>query len=166
MEIPAAVTTYDISLWIHISAVVAGLGITFAEAVMFPLAMKTDPRNLPFVFRMQIIINRYFANPALALIIITGIYQVIEYDWGFEKFWISATFLIVFILGGLTGGYFIPTDKKLEAMVTEEIKAAGDGPVELSDEFLAKSRVEGMVGALTGVLIIIAIFLMVAKPGA
>src|SRR5688572_27151793 len=117
MEIPAAVTGYDISLWIHISAVVVGLGITFAEAIMFPVAMKMDPRNLPFVYRMQITINRYFANPALALIIITGIYQVIEYDWGFEKFWISATFLIVFILGGLTGGYFIPTDKKLEAMV-------------------------------------------------
>ena len=166
MEPTLAVSTLDISIWIHITAVVIGLGSTFAEAIMFPVAMKLDPRHLPFVYRMQITFNRYFANPALLLILITGVYQVNEMGWSFGSFWISASFLIVILLGGLIGGYFMPTDRKLEAMVTEEIKAAGDGPVELSDEFLAKSRVEGMVGSFTGILVVVAIYLMVLKPGA
>lgn len=166
MEIPLALTLLEVSVWIHITAVVVGLGATFAEAIMMPVAMKMDPRHLPFVYRMQITINRYFANPALLLILITGVYQVNEMGWSFGSFWISASFLIVIVLGGLIGGYFMPTDRKLEAMVTAEIKAAGDGPVELSEEFQAKSRVEGMVGSFTGILIVAAIFLMVVKPGA
>jgi hypothetical protein len=36
----------------------------------------------------------------------------------------------------------------------------------MSEDYLAQARREGMIGALTGVLIIAAIFLMVTKPGA
>lgn len=166
MEPVLAVSSLEISLWIHITAVVVGLGMTFAEAILFPVAMKMDARHLPFVFRLQLTINRYFANPALLLILVTGIYQVSEMGWSFGSFWISASFMIVLVLGALIGAYFIPTDKKLEAMVTEEIKAAGDGPVELSDEFLSKARIEGFVGTFSGILVVAAIYLMVFKPGA
>jgi len=166
MEIPLSLTLLDVSLWIHITAVVVGLGSTFAGAVMTPVAMKMDARHMPFVFRVQATLNLYFANPALLLILITGIYQVNESGLSFGSFWISASFLIVIVLGGLIGGYFIPTDRKLEAMATEEIKAAGDGPVEFSEEFQAKARIEGMVGGFTGILIVAAILLMVVQPGA
>ncbi|MBK5231358.1 MAG: DUF2269 family protein [Thermoleophilia bacterium] len=166
MEIPVAITGYDISLWIHITAVVVGLGSTFAEAILFPVTMSVDPRHLPVVYRVQLVLNRYFASPALLIILITGIYQVIDYDLDLGSFWISASFAIVILLGAIIGMYFIPTDRKLEAMVTEEIAAAGDGPVELSEEFQRMSRTEGFMGTATGLLIVAAIFLMVVKPGA
>ncbi len=166
MELPLAVSVYQLSLWVHISAVVVGLGMTFAESILFPVAMSMSPRHLPFVHRLQIVINRYFAQPALLLILVTGVYQVSDAGWGFGSFWISASFLIVFVLGGLVGGFFIPSDKKLGPMVSAEIAAAGDGQVELSDVYLSKARMQGMVGALAGVLVLVAIYLMVAKPGA
>ncbi|MCB0828147.1 MAG: DUF2269 family protein [Solirubrobacterales bacterium] len=166
MEIPLAVTGYDISIWIHITAVVVGFGATFGEALFFPVAMKMDPRHLPYVHRIQLAINRNLATPALVLIIATGIYQLVDRDWDIGAFWISATFLIVIIIGGLLGGYFIPADRRLEAMVSDEIAAAGDGPFEPSDEYLARSRTEGFVGTATGLLVIVAIYLMVVKPGA
>ena len=166
MEIPLAVTGYDISIWIHITAVVVGFGATFGEALFFPVAMKMDPRHLPYVHRIQLAINRNLATPALVLIIATGIYQLVDRDWDIGAFWISATFLIVIIIGGLLGGYFIPADRKLEAMVSAEIAAAGDGPFEPSDQYLARSRTEGLVGTATGLLVIVAIYLMVVKPGA
>lgn len=168
MDIPLAstLTGYNISLWIHITAVVVGLGATFAESILTPVAMKGDPRHMPLVFRVQLTINRFFANPALLLIILTGVYQAIEYDWDFGAPWISASFVIVFVLGGLIGGYFIPTDKKLLAMSEKEIAAAGDGQVEFSEEFQTMTRTEGFFGAVTGILVIAAIFLMVVKPGA
>lgn len=165
-NLPLAATTYQLSVWIHVTAVVVGLGMTFAEAVLFPVAMKLDPRHLPYVHRLQLTINQKVANPALLVIILTGVYQVIDAGWSFGAFWISATFLIVFVIGGLTGGYFIPADRRLEAMITDEIKAAGTGPFEPSDEYMRRARVEGIVGAVTGVLIVIAIYLMVVKPGA
>lgn len=166
MDIAATVTGYDISLWIHITAVVVGLGATFAESILLPVTMSVGKQHLPVVYRVQTVINRYFASPALLLILITGFYQVADGNWDLGSFWISASLAIVIIIGGINGMYFIPTDRKLEAMVTEEIDAAGDGPIELSDEYERLSRVEGIMGSITGLLVVAAIFLMVVKPGA
>ncbi|MEK6250556.1 MAG: hypothetical protein AABM43_01225 [Actinomycetota bacterium] len=48
-----AVTTYEFSVFIHITAVMVGFGATFAEAIMFPVAMKVSPRHLPYVHRLR-----------------------------------------------------------------------------------------------------------------
>jgi uncharacterized membrane protein len=161
-----AVTGYELSLFVHITAVVVGFGATFAEAIAFPLAMKLDPRHLPYVHQLQLAINQRFTTPALVVVLATGIYQVLDADGSFGDFWISASFLIILLLGGLIGGYFIPTDRKLGAMVEREIDAAGGGGVRLSEEYQGAARTEGILGAVAGVLIVIAIFLMVVKPGA
>jgi uncharacterized membrane protein len=161
-----AITGYEISLWLHITAAVVGLGATFAEAIAFQVALKMDPRVMPFVHRMQRTINQRLANPALLLILITGIYQVSDGNWSFGDAWISATFVIIIVLGGLLGAYFIPTDKRLEAQAAEEVAAAGPGPVQFSQGYLDKLKQEGLVGTLSGLLIVVAIFLMVVKPGA
>jgi uncharacterized membrane protein len=166
MDTAATITGYDISLWIHITAVVVGLGATFAESILLPVTMGVDKRHLPVVYRIQTVLNRYFASPALLLILITGFYQVAEGNWDLGSFWISSTIVIVILLGGINGMYFMPTDRKLEKMVTEEIAAAGDGEIEFSDEYTAMARTEGFMGAITGILIVAAIFLMVIKPGA
>ncbi|MBN8867130.1 MAG: DUF2269 family protein [Solirubrobacterales bacterium] len=166
IDLPVALTGYQLSVWIHITAVVVGLGMTFAEAVLFPVAMKLDARHLPYVHRLQLTINRYVASPALLLILITGIYQVSDAGWEFGSFWISASFAIVILIGGINGAYFIPADRRLEAMVTDEISSAGEGAFTPSAAYQQQARVEGMIGALTGILIIAAIFLMVVKPGA
>jgi uncharacterized membrane protein len=163
----ADLSGYNISLWIHISAAVIGLGATFAEAIAFQVALKMDPRVMPFVHRMQRTINQRLANPALLIILITGIIQVLDSDFiDFSDAWISATFVILIILGGLLGGYFIPTDKRLEAQAAAEVAAAGDGPVEYSQGYLDKLKQEGLIGTISGLLIVIAVFLMVVKPGA
>jgi hypothetical protein len=162
----AAIDAYSISLFLHVTAVVVGFGSTFAESVTFPVAMKLDPRHLPYVHRLQLTLNRYFATPALVVVLATGMYQTADADWGFGSFWISATFVIVLLIGGILGGYFIPTDRRLEAMAAKEIAAAGDGPVTMSAEYQAQARREGAIGALLGVLLIAAIFLMITKPGA
>ncbi len=161
----AAVTAYTVSLWLHIVAVVVGLGATFAESLTFPVAMRLDARHLPYVHRLGLAINQRLATPALVVILLTGIYQTIDGDWDFGDFWISATFAIVIVLGGLMGAYFIPTDRRLAEMAEGEIRAAGEGAVTLSEDYQRQARREGMVGALAGLLIVVAIFLMVTKPG-
>jgi predicted integral membrane protein DUF2269 len=162
----AEIDAYSISVFIHVTAVVVGFGATFAEALLFPVAMRAGTRHLPYLHKVQLAINQRFAGPALGLIIITGIYQTIDGDWEFGSFWISATFAIAIVLGALNGAYFIPTDRKLAKQAEAEIAAGGGGDVAMSGDYLAKSRREGMVGGITGLLVIIAIFLMVTKPGA
>ena len=158
----AVFNLYSISLWIHISAAVVGLGATFALAVGFPLALKLDARYLPFVHHLSRTVNQRLASPALLILIITGVYQGIDAD-AMDQPWIGATFLIALILGGLQGAYFVPTDKKLAALAEKEL--AG-GATTLSADYQRQAQREGGIGALAGVLIIVAVLLMVTKPGA
>jgi hypothetical protein len=158
----AVFTLYSISLWLHISAAIVGLGATFALAVGFPLALKLDARYLPFVHHLSLNVNRKLASPALAVLVITGFYQAIDAD-SLDQPWVGGTILIAIILGGLQGSYFVPTDKKLAAMAEKELAA---GATTLSDDYQRQAQREGGIGALAGFLIIVAVFLMVTKPGA
>jgi uncharacterized membrane protein len=158
----AVFNLYSISLWLHITAAVVGLGATFALAVGFPLALKLDARYLPFVHHLSLNVNRKLASPALAVLIVTGIYQGVDSDT-MDQPWIGLTFLIALILGGMQGGYFVPTDKKLAAMAEKELAA---GATTLSEDYQRQAQREGGIGTVAGILIIIAVFLMVTKPGA
>jgi hypothetical protein len=157
----AAIEFYDISVFVHFAAVVVGFGATFAEAIMFPVAMKVGKQHLPYVHRLQLAINQRMAGPALLLIIVTGIYQTAD-RWEFSDFWISATFVIALVLGGLSGAYFIPSDRRLAPLVERDLAQTG----EPSASYLAQARPQGMFGALAGFLVLLAVFLMVTKPGA
>jgi len=163
--IPLAVSSYELSLFIHITAIMVGFGSTFAESVLFPVAMKMGPRNLPYVHRLQLTLNRFFAMPALLIVLATGIYQMSEGNWDYGDFWVSGTLTIVVVLGALLGAYFVPADKRLLPMVEKEIADAGSGEVTLSEEYQRAARIEGMVGAFTGLLLVLAVYLMVTKPG-
>lgn len=163
--LPVAVSTYELSLFVHITAVVVGFGAAFAESIAFPVAMNLDPRHLPYVHRLQLAINQLLTTPALVVVLATGVYQAVDADYDFGKLWISASLAIVIAIGGLIGAYFIPADRKLGAMVERELAAAGDGEPVLSEEYQRGARAEGIVGAVTGLLIVVAIFLMVTKPG-
>jgi uncharacterized membrane protein len=164
-----AVTSYDFSLFLHITAVMVGFGATFAESIMFPVAMKLSVRHLPYVHRLQLAINQYFVSPALVVVLATGIYQVSESEaWEIGDGWISATLTIVIVISALLGGYFIPADRRLGPMVQREIDEAGPGEISLSDlspEYRRQGRMEGVVGTIVGILLIVAVYLMVTKPG-
>ncbi|MCE3266851.1 MAG: hypothetical protein K0S15_1560 [Solirubrobacterales bacterium] len=162
---PLAVSGYELSLFIHITAVMAGFGATFAESVMFPVALNLSPRHLPYVHRLQLTINRYFALPALLIVILTGVYQMSEGDWNYGDFWVSGTMTIVVIIAVLLLAYFIPADKRLQPMVERELADTGSGEVTLSEEYQRAARNEGIAGSITGILLVVAIFLMVTKPG-
>jgi len=159
----ASITFHSILVFIHITAAVVGLGATFALAVGFPLAVRVaEPHALLFVHRLSLEVTRKLASPALLVILITGIWQAANGDFDFGSFWISAAFVIVIVLGGLQGGYFVRTDRKLIAMVEREL---ANGATRLSPEYQKEANREGGMGALAGLLIVIAIFLMVTKPG-
>ena len=61
----AAVTLYSVSVFLHVTAVVVGFGSTFAESLMFPVALKLSNRHLPYVHRLQLAINQRLATPAV-----------------------------------------------------------------------------------------------------
>ena len=163
---PLAISTATtFSIFVHVTAVVIGFGATFAESLTFPVAMRLDPRHLPYVHRLHLAMNQRLATPALAVVLVTGIYQAADGPYSMGDPWISASFVTIIVLGALLG-HLVPADRRLGAMVEAELAEAGPGPVTLSEEYQRRARTVGMAGAAAGVLVVIAIFLMVVKPGA
>jgi uncharacterized membrane protein len=159
------VTTYELSLFRHITAAVVGLGVTFAEAFTYPVAMRLDPRYLPYKHRFQLAINQFLALPALVVVLATGLYQASEAGFELADFWLTGAMTIVLLLAGMLGAYFIPEDRRLQAMVERDIAASGGGDVALSAEYRRRVRWEAALGTLADLLVITAVYLMVAKPG-
>jgi MFS family permease len=165
VTLPLAITSYEFSLFLHITAVMVGFGATFAESVMFPVAMRLSPRHLPYVHRLQLVINQFFALPALGVVIATGFYQVSEGNWELGDFWLSATLAIVIAIAIINLVFFIPQDRKLGPMIERELAAAGDGEFVPSEEYQQAAMREGVLGSVTGLLLVMAVLLMVDKPG-
>jgi uncharacterized membrane protein len=165
---PLAVTNYDFSVFLHVTAVVVGFGSTFAESILFPVARKMSLRNLPYVHRLQLVINQFFSLPALVVIVATGIYQMSEGNWDYGDLWVSGTLTIVVIIALTLVFFFIPVDRRLLPMIQQTLADAGDRELTLEDlpkDYARWGRLEGLVGAILGVLLIVAIYFMVTKPG-
>ena len=51
----ATFNLYTVSLFLHISAAIVGLGATFALSIAFPLAVRMkDPRHLLFMHKLNL----------------------------------------------------------------------------------------------------------------
>jgi Predicted integral membrane protein (DUF2269) len=163
-----AITKYDFSVFLHISAVVVGFGSAFSESVMFPVAMKMSARHLPFIHRMQLTLNQFFVLPAVVIVAATGIYQMSEGNWDYGDFWVSATITILVLVALINVFFFIPTDRKLLPIIENALADAGDRELGLNDlppTYQRLGRLEGLMGGLLGILLIAAIFFMTTKPG-
>jgi uncharacterized membrane protein len=165
IDLELAVTNYEVSLFVHITAAVGGLGATFAEAITYATAVRLDPRHLPYNHSLQLAINKYLALPALVLLLATGLYQADEAGFELGRFWLVGAMSIIALLAVMIVAYFIPEDRRLQAIVERDIGAFERGEVALSNEYLHRLRVEEVLGAVAGLLVVAAIYLMVTKPG-
>lgn len=158
-----AVTFYDVVLFFHILAVVLAFGPTFAYPVFLAVAERTDPRSIPAVGRGIAAWDR-IGIMLLVVILAAGLYLVADNPaWSFGDFYVSFGFVAVIVLGGLAGAYFTPNTRKLIELAERDL-AASAPDAELSAEFQALNRRVGQVGTLAGILVIITIYVMTAKP--
>jgi uncharacterized membrane protein len=162
---PLGVTNFEISLFIHITAAIIGLGAPFVETLTYPVVMRMNTRFLPYKHRFQLWINSFLALPGLVVVLATGLYQVDELGYELGDFWLSGALGIVLVLALMLGAYFIPEDRRLERMVERDIEASGSGEVVLSAEYKRRVRIEGAFGTVADLLVIAAVYLMVTKPG-
>ena len=163
-----AVTNYDFSVFLHVSAVVVGFGSAFSESVMFPVAMKLSARHLPYIHRLQLTINQFMVLPAVVIVAATGIYQMDKGHWDYGDLWVSATITILVVVALINIFFFIPTDRRLLPIIQKALADSGDRELQLADlprTYQRWGRAEGFVGAFMGILLIAAIFFMTTKPG-
>ena len=158
-----AVTFYDVVLWLHVSAVVVGFGSTFAYAVIMAVSAKTNPRSVPAVIAGVAANDRTLVSIGSIIVLLTGLYLAAD-RWDFSEFFIGWGIVAVLILIGMTHAVFLPSDRKGAELAERDIAAAGDGEVEFSDEFNRETTRIARMGTLAGVIVILTVYVMVAKP--
>jgi uncharacterized membrane protein len=154
-----ALTFFDVVLAVHVMAVVAAFGVTFAFPVFVPWLRRTHPEAMPAIHDARDRIGKVLMGPALLVVLAAGIYLASKADVWSES-WVSVPLVILVIIGGLSGSFFAPNERKLGEMARRDL---ADGKP-FSAEYQALSARVDAVGLVTIVLVLIAIFFMVAKP--
>ena len=111
---PVAIFFYDIVLSIHVMAVVAAFGVWFA----YPLLVT---RGDAAAHRAQVRVARLVVTPAGTLALLAGVYLASDRSY-WSEVWVSVPLLILIVLLGITGAYFVPRQERLA-----ELAEAGAG---------------------------------------
>lgn len=151
---------YKIALFFHIMGVVL-LGATFAYGILFSVLPKY-PRAAPALIAGMRKVDRVLINPAMILLLIAGIVLLATSGsvWKGSQFFVIWGFIAIIALFGVQHGFFAPQMAKLEEIADRDL-AAGDT---FSAEFQTASQKIAQVGAATGLLIVVTIFIMAYKP--
>lgn len=156
----ATITGFSIGLFIHLLAVVVAIGPTFAYGIFIAVAESSSPRSVPTVLRAIQRHDRMILSPGLVVLLLAGIYMLIDGHISAGESWVTIGFIAIIALFGMMHGYFRPnTAKALE--LAERDLAAGET---LSAEYAKISKKLENGGKLAGAIVAIAIFFMVAQP--
>jgi len=118
---------------------------------------------MPAVARAVVTWNRFGTTGGILLAIITGLY-IADDRWDFGNFFVVWGLLAVVILLGLVHGFFIPKVKRLAEVSEADAAASHGGEVKLSEEAGRISGGLNTVGPIAGILILLTVYVMTAKP--
>ncbi|UTI64997.1 hypothetical protein NBH00_02030 [Paraconexibacter antarcticus] len=160
-----AIYFYDVVVAVHVAAIVVAFGVTFAYPLIDAQVRRLSPRSLPAWHEIVATVNAKLTTPAMAVALFAGIYAAQDRHL-MGKSWVAVPFAIIFILFGLVGAFFTPQSRKLATLAAADVAAApGDGPVTFGAAYEAAYKRVAVVGTVAGLMVLLAIFFMVTKPG-
>lgn len=162
----AQVQFYDVMTFFHIAAVVVGFGPTFFYALLGNVATQSGMRATLGASRSIVKWNQTGLTYSMVVIFLTGMFLASYKDfWDMSEFFISWGFVAIIALFGIVHGFFLPREKAIVAMLEEEVaKPGGSESTDLPPEIAARYEQIGKVGMAAGLLIILTIYVMTAKP--
>jgi hypothetical protein len=133
----AAITFYSFVVFLHVAAVVVAFGGLYA----LPLLLGAGGADAARVLTLLRVVN-----PAGVVVLAAGLYLALDGPYEFGDPWIGTTLLILIVVMGIVGAYLVPRARRLpDAAALLQLR-------------------RGLLAA--DVLVLVAIFLMVTKPGA
>jgi len=152
---------YKIVLFLHILAVVLAFGPTFGYGFFFSVAPQ-HPTATPAILAGVQKVDKYLVNPGMVVLLLAGIGLLSASDgaWEVSDAFVGVGILAIVVLFGLQHGFFQPKVREAKALAERDLKS-GDT---LSPEFEALGARIGKVGALAGIIVVVAIFFMTYKP--
>jgi uncharacterized membrane protein len=163
---PGKVTFYNVVLFVHIAAAVVAFGVTFAYPFFNAALRKGYLQATPYLHHTQGVIGKLLITPAAVVILVAGIYLAAKGPYDFGDGFVGAGTVIIVILLGLGGAFFSRKEDRLFELATQAVAAAaGGGEVVFGEEYERTSKQVEVVGMLSSALVLLAVFLMVVKPG-
>jgi hypothetical protein len=180
-----ALLFYQVVLALHIAAVVVAFGVTFAYPIIFAVVSRQDPRALAALHRAELAVGQRLIMPGLGVVILAGIYLASKLEvW--STFYVQWGMGAAIVLGGLSGLFFVPTERRLVELAERDVAAAGTGTagtgtagtgaagtgavgtgaVTMSAEYQALAQRLAMGGAFASLLVLVTIYFMATQTGA
>lgn len=158
-----AVQFYDVVVWLHVSAVVVAFGPTFAFGIYLAMTANRHPRSIPAVLEAQNAVNMSLVTIGGIVVLLSGLYLAADGDV-FDEVFVGAGIVAIIVLLGLVHGFFLPHDRRALAAAKRDIEAAGTGEVKFGDDFTRAQTASARMGPIAGLIVILAIYFMAAKP--
>jgi uncharacterized membrane protein len=141
---------------VHVLSAIVAVGSNLTYFVWFA-ALKGRPQpEQSFGLKTLKRVDSWLANPAYAVLPITGVIMVLVGDLGFTTFWIAVAIGLYVIMGVIAGILFAPSLRRQ----TEIVETDGPG----SAAYAAAARRTNVAGAITMLPIAGILYLMVMKP--
>jgi uncharacterized membrane protein len=158
-----ATSGYDVVLAVHVMAVVIAFGWTFSLPIVYIVATKQDPRSLPVLHRIELLISRYLLNPALLVIVGAGIFLASDgHHW--KEFFVQWGLGVAIVLGGLVGAVLMPAAKRAEQAARRDLEGYAGGEFQPGEDYRRATRTLNTVGSFASLLVLVTILFMVIKP--
>ena len=159
-----AILFYDVVVWIHVTAIVLAFGVTFAYPIIGPFFASRHPSSLPALHEAQALVGKRLIAPAGGIALLAGAYLATDREY-WDKVWVTVPLIILVALLGLGGAFFGPNEERAAELARRDVAAAGGGEPQLGEDYRAVSKRVAVVGSLSSVLVVVALFFMIAKPG-
>jgi uncharacterized membrane protein len=146
---------YTVIKFFHVLLAILAVGFNASYGIWVTRAAR-EPEHQLHVLRGIKVLDDRFANPAYALLLVTGLAMVIVGDLPLSTFWIATALVLYAVLLVVALAVYTPTLRRQIAVLQS------DGAD--SEEYRRLSRRGAVVGPLLGVIVIGIVFLMVTKP--
>ncbi len=146
---------YSIFKCLHILSAIVALGSNITYGFWLSSASRA-PQSLVFTLKTIKALDNRLANRAYGVLFLTGIIMIYLGRWALASFWLITALVLYFGVALLGVFIFAPTLRKQINL------AETSGPE--SSEYQAVARRATTLGILTISIVVIIVFLMVAKP--
>jgi hypothetical protein len=158
-----AILFYDVVLSLHVAAIVIAFGITFSYPPLGIFVTRSNPRMLPTLHAAQAFAGKVLIGPAAIVAFVAGAYLASDRDYWSEA-WVTIPMVILIALIVAGPVFFGPHETRASELAARDVEASGPGEVRLSREYRAVAGRVAVAGALANVLIVVAVYVMAAKP--
>jgi uncharacterized membrane protein len=148
-----ALTTYTFFKFLHVLMAIVAVGFNATYGIWLARAAR-EPEHQAHVLRGIKVLDDRFANPAYALLLVTGLVMVWVGDLELTQFWLAGglTLYVVAVVLGLF--VYTPTLRR-------QIQALQTGDTAELQRLSARGTA---VGVALAVDVVVIVFLMVTKP--